>query len=177
MGWIRRASASGGVGRLAALAGLQCCYCWWWVVCADFSTCRLSGLSICWEVGGVRQIRGGGGLPRGKRTRRAAGSGASGRGWGGTFGRVSWSPAAGGGWRVPTCRLVGFSTFRLVGKSESWRDRAKGAREERACGRDEPERYGGRLQGAGAAVGGFSRVTGSPAAGAGGGAGWWSTRG
>ena len=35
---------------------LPCC---WVVVGANFSTCRLSDLSICWEVGKLESWRGG----------------------------------------------------------------------------------------------------------------------
>lgn len=53
-------------------------------VLANLSAFRLSDLSICWEVGGTgrrfSRARRFLGLPRGKRTRRAAGSGAS-AGW------------------------------------------------------------------------------------------------
>ena len=131
-------------------------------MCANFSTFRLSDLSICWEVG---KLAGCGGFLVYRRGKRASaqeegllggrGSGAAGSG---TFGRVTADapllPAAGwcarwvwstrGGKRrrtrraqrgqdavvqgkvavfanLPTCRLVDFSTFRFVGKLESWR--------------------------------------------------------
>lgn len=106
--------------------------CGWWCACrlSDLPTFRLFDLSICWEVGGRRPKgrRGGvvgSGLPRDKRTRRAAGSGASAGGkpgWGcDELTTIRGPPVLGGWWRVPTCQLFDFPTFRLVGKSESWR--------------------------------------------------------
>lgn len=42
--------------RVCLSGGMRCerwrgAPCWWVVVGANFSTCRLSDLSICWEVG------------------------------------------------------------------------------------------------------------------------------
>ena len=55
---------------------------------ADLPTCRLAGLSVCWEVGDLESWRGAAGQAEGGRGEVGAG----------TFSRVRWcSPLVGGG--------------------------------------------------------------------------------
>lgn len=102
----RRGLGGGGyrVGGLAAIrGGLQC----WWrlqgAVTALCSDCRvLSAASAGKEVGRLAAL----GLPGGK----AAEGGVM------KCERYAGGSPASGWWRVPTCQLSDFPTFRLVGK-------------------------------------------------------------
>ena len=80
----------------------------------DKAGCGRSG------VGGLAALAG---LPGG--VRRAGG----GRGCDELATIRGGSAVLGGWWCVPTCQLFDFPAFRLIGKLESWRDRAEGARQ------------------------------------------------
>ena len=115
--------------------------------------------------GGLQRCRWFLGLPRGKRTRRAAGSGAS-AGWIRRRAREQEEGLQGGGvslarrGRLPTCQLVGLSICRKVGGMGRRGAGGASAAVKRCCRgwRGEGEDTGGRLQSAVTALRSHCRV-------------------